>query len=251
MDLYGLIGRSLKHSFSGDYFAKKFEKEKIDASYQLFESEDIPDLKELLAKNPELRGLNVTIPYKRQLIQQMDELNEVAETVGGINVVDVHRKNGSVKLRGYNTDVYGIEMSLKPLIEKREQLRALILGTGGAAHAVAYVLRKWGIYYYYVSRNPRKLIELNYTWLTPKIIEDYQLIINTTPLGMYPHVETFPEIPYDKLTKDHILFDLVYNPEETVFLKKGKAQGAQTKNGLEMLHLQAEESWKIWKKNRK
>lgn len=251
MDFYGLIGKSLKHSFSRDYFSKKFEKEKLNASYQLFETDDVPDLHKFLENNPEIRGLNVTIPYKRQLIHQMDDLSPIAETVGGINVITVYRKNGRIKLKGFNTDVYGIEKSLKPLIGKREQLRALILGTGGAAHAAAYVLRKWGIYFYYVSRNPRKLIELNYTWLTPKIIEEYPLIINTTPMGMYPNVDTFPDIPYEKLTEEHILFDLVYNPEETLFLKKGKKQGAKTKNGLEMLYVQAEESWKIWKKAKK
>ncbi|MBN2614463.1 MAG: shikimate dehydrogenase [Bacteroidales bacterium] len=251
MDLYGLIGKSLKHSFSGEYFGDKFEKEQIDAIYHLFEMEDVPDLHEFLEKNPRLKGLNVTIPYKRMLIQQMDDLSPVAETVGGINVVDVCRRNGKAKLVGHNTDVFGIEQSLKPLIKKREQLRALILGTGGGAHAVAYVLRKWGIYYYYVSRTPKKLIELNYTWLTPKLMQEYELIINTTPLGMHPNEDTYPDILYDKLTENHILFDLVYNPEETLFLKKGKEKGAKTKNGLEMLYVQAEESWKIWNKGKK
>lgn len=227
---------------------EKFEKERIDAAYQLFEMETVPDLHEFAKNTPGLKGFNVTIPYKRKLLQQMDKVNQVAECAGGINLVNVVRKNGGVSLVGYNTDVTGIEKSLKPLVSDRKQLRGLILGTGGAAHAVAYVLRKWGIYYYYVSRAPQKLIELNYSWLTPNMMKDYQLIVNTTPLGMYPDVDACPDIPYEALGKDHILFDLVYNPEETLFLKKGREQGAVTKNGLEMLHIQAEESWKIWKK---
>jgi len=250
MDLYGLIGKSLKHSFSGSYFNEKFEKEKINADYHLFEMEELPDLHDFAKNNPELKGFNITIPYKRQLMQQMDTVSQIAECAGGINLVSVVRKNGSISLKGFNTDVSGIERSLKPLVANRTRLRGLILGTGGAAHAVAYVLRKWGIYYYYISRNPKKLIELDYSWLTDSMMEDYNLIINTTPVGMYPNVDGCPDIPYDVITSDHILFDLIYNPEETLFLKKGRKKGAVTKNGLEMLHIQAEESWKIWKKEK-
>lgn len=251
MDIYGLVGKSLKHSYSGRYFQDKFSKEKIKADYRLFELKSVPDLKEFAKANPQLKGFNVTIPYKRILMQQMDEVSQFAQSAGSINLVNVIRKKGEIILKGFNTDIIGIEKSMKPLIRKRSYLRALILGTGGSAHAVAYVLRKWGIYYYYVSRSPRKLIELDYSWLNPKMIDDYKLIINTTPLGMYPDVETYPHIPYEGLSEENILLDLVYNPEETVFLKKGREKGAITKNGMEMLQIQAEESWKIWKKSRK
>ncbi|GMT45535.1 MAG: shikimate 5-dehydrogenase [bacterium] len=249
MDIYGLIGKPLKHSFSGDYFAQKFEKKHIDAEYRLWELDDIPDLHSFAREHPQLRGLNITIPYKRTVVPALDELDAPAQIIGSVNVVKVNRKGGEILLRGYNTDVIGFERSLKPLVKGRKQLRALILGTGGSAHSVAFVLRRLGIYFYYITRRPKKLEMLGYSWITPAIMNEFQLIVNTSPVGMYPDTEHAPVIPYEMLTPGHILFDLIYNPEETLFLKKGKAQGAIVKNGLEMLKIQAEESWKIWKKH--
>jgi len=248
MDIYGLIGKPLKHSFSGDYFSRKFEKNHIDAEYRLWEMDDVPDLHAFARKYPQLKGLNITLPYKRKIISTLDELSIPVQIIGSVNVVKVERNSGEIFLKGYNTDVLGFEKSLKPLIKGRKQLRALILGTGGSAHAVAFILRKLGIYFYYITRRPKKLEMLGYSWITPAIMEEFQLIVNTSPVGMFPDTEHAPVIPYGMLTPSHILFDLVYNPEETLFLKKGKAQGAVVKNGLEMLKIQAEESWKIWKK---
>jgi len=249
MEVYGLIGKTLKHSFSGDYFARKFEKKHIDAEYRLWEMEELPDLRDFARENQQLKGFNITIPFKRQVAAYMDELSTSAQLSGSVNVVKVIRKNGEIVLKGYNTDVIGFEKSLKPLIKGRKLLRALILGSGGSAHSVACVLRKRGIYFYFVTRQPKKLEMMGYSWITPAVMEEFKLIVNTTPLGMYPHVEQAPEIPYELITPDHILFDLIYNPEETLFLKKGKERGAKVKNGFEMLKIQAEESWKIWKKH--
>lgn len=248
MDIYGLIGKSLKHSFSEDYFSQKFEKKHIDAEYRLWEMDEVPDLYSFAREHPQLRGLNITIPYKRTIISALDELCAPVQIIGSVNVVKVNRNGGKIFLKGYNTDVIGFEKSLKPLIKGRKQLRALILGTGGSAHAVAFVLRKLGIYFYYITRRPKKLEMLGYSWITPAIMDKFQLIVNATPVGMFPDTEHAPVIPYEMLTPSHILFDLIYNPEETLFLKKGKAQGATVKNGMEMLKIQAEEAWKIWKK---
>jgi len=248
MDIYGLIGKPLGHSFSGDYFAKKFEKKHIDAEYRLWEMDELPDLHEFARENPQLKGLNVTIPYKRAVLSEMDEIYFPVQLTGSMNVIKVHRSRREVLLKGYNTDVIGFEKSLKPLIKGRKILRALILGTGGSSHSVAYVLRKLGIYFSYVTRNPEKMETLGYSWITSAVMKEFYLIINTTPVGMFPHSDQAPVIPYEMLTPNHILFDLVYNPEETLFLKRGKEYGAKVKNGLEMLKIQAEESWKIWKK---
>ncbi len=248
MELYGLIGKTLKHSFSGDYFSRKFKKKGIDAEYRLWEMEELPDLHLFAAEHPALRGFNVTIPFKREVALFMDTLDKRAQLTGSVNVVKVIREGKKVFLKGYNTDVVGFEKSLKPLIRRRKRLRALVLGSGGSAHSVACVLRKQGIYFNFVTRQPKKLEMMGYSWITPAIMREFKLIVNTTPVGMYPHVDQAPEIPYEWLTSDHILFDLVYNPEETLFLKKGREKGAVTKNGLEMLKIQAEASWKIWRK---
>ncbi len=248
MDIYGLIGKPLEHSSSGDYFAQKFQKKHIDAEYQLWEMDKVPDLHAFAREHPQLKGLNITIPYKRTIVSTLDELYAPVQIIGSVNVVKVNRKGGEIFLKGYNTDVIGFEKSLKPLVKGRKQLRALILGTGGSAHAVAFVLRKLGIYFYFITRRPKKLEMLGYSWITPVIMNEFQLIVNTTPVGMFPDTEHAPLIPYEMLTPGHILFDLIYNPEETLFMKKGKAQGAVVKNGLEMLKIQAEEAWKIWKK---
>ena len=247
MELYGLVGKTLKHSFSGNYFGEKFEKELIDAEYQLFEFADIPDLHEFAKEHPNLKGLNVTIPYKRKIVPQLDEVNEVVRLTGNANVIKIVRRNNQIKLKGFNTDVIGFEKSLLPLVKKRKNLRALILGTGGAAHSVAYVLRKLGIYFYFVTRNPNKVEMVSYSWITPELMKESQLIINATPVGMFPDVEACPDLHYESLESSHVLYDLVYNPSESSFLKKGREAGSIIKNGQEMLEIQAEESWKIWK----
>jgi len=249
MDLYGLIGKSLKHSFSGNYFAQKFEEKHIDAEYRLWEMDKLPDLHDFARGYPNLKGLNITIPFKRSVIPYLDGMGSAAQLTGSVNVVKILQNHGNVLLKGYNTDVVGFEKSINPLIKGRKLLRALILGSGGSAHSVACVLRKKGIYFYFVTRQPRKLEMMGYSWITPAVMKKFMLIVNTTPLGMFPNTTGFPELPYELITPEHILFDLIYNPEETLFLKKGREQGATVKNGLEMLKIQAEESWKIWKKH--
>lgn len=241
MKQFGLIGYPLSHSFSKGYFAEKFKKEGIaDSQYDVFPLEKIEDFTALCEPHKNLVGLNVTIPYKEKIIPFLDELNEEAKAIGAVNTIKFVRGN---KI-GYNTDAYGFEMSLKPLL-KPHHTSALILGTGGASKAVEYVLKKLRISFQYVSRN-KSANTINYDELDELIIHHSTLIINSTPVGMYPNVENSPDIPYGLVTDKHLLYDLIYNPEETQFLKEGKQHGAQTKNGLEMLYLQAEKSWEIW-----
>lgn len=249
MDIYGLIGKPLQHSFSGDYFADKFAEKQIDAKYHLWEMDSLPDLHQFVREHPQLVGLNVTIPYKRTVLSEMDEIYPPVQLIGSVNVIKVQRKANDVILKGFNTDVIGFEKSLKPLLKGRKIIRALILGTGGSSHSVAYVLRKLGIYFSFVTRQPKKVETMGYSWITSSVMQEFHLIINTTPVGMFPETDQMPMIPYEMLTPDHILYDLIYNPAETLFLKRGKEQGAKVKNGLEMLKIQAEESWKIWKKH--
>jgi shikimate dehydrogenase len=253
MELYGLIGKSLQHSFSKDYFQKKFANQKVDADYRFFEMDELIDLHDLFESEPNLKGLNVTIPYKRIVVNQLDELSPIARITGSVNVVKRIDQQGRKTLKGFNTDARAFENSIKPMLKGRKELRALILGSGGAAHSVAYVLRKMGIYFYFVSRKPQKVETMSYSWITPKTMQEYRLIINTTPIGTFPKVSEKPDILYEELTSEHILYDLVYNPPETLFLKEGKTRGAQIKNGYDMLKIQAEESWKIWqsRKNKK
>jgi shikimate dehydrogenase len=248
--LYGLIGYPLSHSFSKGYFTKKFEKAGItDCFYDNFPLENIDLLPQLIATNPNLAGLNVTIPYKQQVIPFLDELHESAAAVGAVNTI----KFQDGKLIGFNTDVYGFEQSLLPIInkkydqkyDKKTPLKSLVLGTGGAAKAIFYILKKNNLNPTYVSRT-KKQNQLIYSHLDKAIIDENQIIINTTPLGMSPKIDTCPDLPYELLTENHILYDLVYNPEVTLFLEKGLQQGATVKNGLEMLHLQAEKAWEIW-----
>lgn len=243
MRKFGLIGYPLSHSFSPAYFAQKFAKEGISGcSYDAFSIETIDKLPELLQNNRELEGLNVTIPYKKQVIPFLQESTDAVEKMGACNCI--HIKDG--RLTGHNTDVVGFEESLKPKLGA-EHSKALILGTGGAAAAVEYVLEKMGISFLSVSRQRgENQNQITYADLTEELITDYKLIINTTPLGMYPAVDNCPDIPYHHLTPSHYLFDLIYNPQETLFLKKGAERGAVTKNGDDMLIIQAEESWKIW-----
>ena len=236
MKHYGLIGHPLGHSYSKAYFTAKFETEGLDCDYQNYDLEDIS-----VIKQSNLNGFNVTIPYKEAIIPFLDELDEVAAEVGAVNTVKV-MDNG--KLKGFNTDVIGLE-SLIPHSSLLTPHSSLILGTGGASKAVQYVMKKNGIDFKLVSRNAKKG-DYTYDQLTPEIVKDHLLIINSTPIGMAPHIDALPDIPYDAITPNHTLIDLIYNPEITLFLRHGEEQGATTINGLAMLHAQAEASWKIW-----
>lgn len=244
--LYGLIGYPLGHSFSQMFFNQKFEAESINAEYRNFELPDIGDLMELISEYPNLEGLNVTRPYKELVIPYMDEMDHTASGVGAVNVIKFYRKGDDLRLKGYNSDVKGFSDSLVPLITPARK-KALILGTGGAAKAVAYSLEKLGIDYKFVSRSAKEGV-LTYNELDKDIIDEYKIIINTTPLGMYPHVDECPDIPYSALTPEHLSYDLLYNPDVTLFMQRSAEFGAETKNGLEMLMLQAFESWDIWNK---
>ncbi len=238
---YGLIGYPLTHSFSKKYFTEKFERESItDHAYELYPIQHISELPEILTAIPELKGLNVTIPYKQQVIAFLDEQSPVVREIQACNCIRIH----SGKLIGYNTDVIGFEKTLERKLMPNHH-RALVLGTGGAAKAVHYVLRKKGIDFLEVSRTPKEGT-LTYADIDQAILASHTLIINTTPLGMYPHVEASPELPYDALTHQHYLYDLVYNPAKTKFLMEGEKRGALIENGADMLVIQAEASWDIW-----
>ena len=253
MKLFGLIGYPLSHSFSKKYFTEKFEREKIsDCQYDLYPIETIDQFPQLIADHPTLRGLNVTIPYKQGVIPFLDELDETAKAVGAVNCIKIESrvKSQESRLIGFNTDVFGFRQSIKPFLETQHE-RALILGTGGASKAVAYVLKEIGIDYYFVTRNKNQESgnkTFTYSEINENVIKSFKLIINTSPVGMYPNVYDAPELPYHLITSSHLLYDLVYNPIETEFLKRGKKQGASVVNGLSMLHQQAEEAWKIWNK---
>lgn len=238
---FGLIGYPLSHSFSSNHFKNKFKSEKINADYTNFPLEKISDFTELLNKHDKLDGLNVTIPYKEQIIEYLDLVDDEAKSIGAVNTIKFHNN----KLIGYNTDVYGFEESLKPLLEDFHS-KALILGTGGAAKAVEYVLNKLEIWSVLVSRNPNGEHQISYNDLSNNILNEYLIIINTTPLGTYPDIGSYPNIDYNVMSKYHLMFDLVYNPSVTKFLEFGEKNGAITKNGLEMLEIQAEKSWEIW-----
>ena len=282
MNRYGLIGHPLGHSFSKAYFTEKFSREKIDACYENFDIENLAQflssLRGAIATKQSIRGFNVTIPYKEAIIPYLNEIDETAKEIGAVNTVKV-MENG--KLKGFNTDILGIEATLfgteatntslrgatatkqstcrrtsnyrrtcglprsLTLARNDDGLNALILGTGGASKAVQYVLKKHHLPYHLVSRDPNKG-HFTYETLSPEIIKEHQLIINATPVGMAPNIDESPAIPYEALTAQHILFDLIYNPEETQFLRNGKAKGAQTISGLTMLYAQAKASWEIW-----
>lgn len=248
MDKYGLIGYPLKHSFSISYFNEKFQSENIDAEYVNFEIPSIEDFMEVVEENPNLRGLNVTIPYKEQVIPYLDELDKDTAKIGAVNVIKIiPQGKGDVKLVGYNSDIVGFTRSIEPLLQSHH-VKALILGTGGASKAVFHGLANLGIKATFVSRTKKSNDILTYQELTPEIMQEHTVIVNTTPLGMYPNVDACPDIPYDQLTPNHLLYDLLYNPHETLFMKKGMERGATVKNGLEMLLLQAFVSWEIWNK---
>ncbi|RCT55196.1 shikimate dehydrogenase [Winogradskyella sp. KYW1333] len=240
---FGLVGRNISYSFSRGYFAKKFENENLNYSYVNFDLESIDDLLNAINNTPNLKGLNVTIPYKEEVIPLLDKLNKRARKIGAVNTIQFKDN----KLIGYNTDYYGFKNSLSPHLKNYHKC-ALILGTGGASKAIAYALKKLNIEYTYVSRSKKMAVEYQYSDLDDNIITKHQIIINCTPLGTFPNIDHCPSIPYKAITKKHILFDLIYNPEQTKFLKKGHEKGATTINGLKMLELQAEKSWQIWNK---
>lgn len=242
---YGLIGFPLTHSFSQAYFNRKFEAEGIPAHYINYELPDIGDLMEVISEYPTLSGLNVTIPYKEQVIPYLNEIDEDARKIGAVNVIKFIRKKGNdIKLKGYNSDIIGFSDSIRPLLNP-ERNKALILGTGGAAKAVRQGLINLGVEPLMVSRTPNEGV-ITYADITPEVMDAHKIIVNTTPLGMYPHVDECPDIPYGLLTSSHLCYDLLYNPDVTLFMKKSSEMGAETKNGLEMLLLQAFVSWQIW-----
>jgi shikimate dehydrogenase len=243
MKIYGLIGYPLGHSFSKKYFTEKFEQMGISDThaYELFELADIQSFPQLIASQPGLSGLNVTIPHKQAVMPFLDALDASAEKVGAVNVIKIGEDG---KLIGYNSDYYGFKTSLEEFIPPNTALRALVLGNGGAAKAVIAALNDLSIPYRIVSRSKSE-DNLGYEDLATEI-GNYQLIINSSPVGTYPKADVCPGIPYEQLTTEHYLYDLVYNPVQTLFLQKGEAQGAKTHNGLKMLHLQAEKAWEIW-----
>ncbi len=242
MNTYGLIGYPLSHSFSKKYFSEKFERENIsDAEYHAFPIEQIELLPQLIKDNPSLRGLSVTIPYKETVIPFLDELNETAKKIGAVNCIKI--SNG--KMIGYNTDAFGFKQSIKPFLASQHE-RALILGTGGASKAVEYILKEIGINCFFVTRNKTAENQFIYEEVNENMLNAFKLIVNATPLGMFPNINACPAIPYQFITSSHLLYDLIYNPTETEFLKKGKLKGAAAVNGFSMLQHQAEEAWRIW-----
>ena len=243
--LFGLIGYPLGHSFSKNYFTEKFAKEGItDARYELFPIPSIDELPSLLGHHKNLVGLNVTIPYKESVLPYLDDLSPEARQIGAVNVITIHQN----RLKGYNSDAIGFQESLLRLLGKTKIEKALIFGTGGSSKAVSFVLQECNISYKFVSRSP-EIGEISYDDINKQLLNNHQLLINTTPLGMHPNTDSCVPIPYSNLTPSHFLFDLVYNPELTTFLRKGLDQGCKIQNGLEMLVGQAEAAWKIWNRN--
>ena len=244
MRIFGLIGRNINYSFSVTYFSDKFQKESItDCLYKNFDIPDVTYFLQIFKKHKDLKGLNVTIPYKQEIIPYLDKLSRKAEEVGAVNTIKITKKG---LLKGYNTDVYGFKKSLKPLLKPHHK-KALVLGTGGASKAVIYVLEKLGLEYKIVSRNP-EVNQFSYSDITQEVMQEYTLVINCTPLGTFPNIDQCPELNYEYFTDKHLAFDLIYNPAETTFLKKAKQQGASIQNGYQMLVFQAEKAWRIWNK---
>ena len=241
---YGLIGYPLGHSFSARFFTEKFEREGILAQYCNFEMESVENLRHFIKTRPDICGLNVTIPHKRAVIPHLDALSDEARAIGAVNVIKIERTGGQLLLTGHNTDAVGFRRSLEPLLRPEHQ-RALVLGTGGASHAIVYVLHALGITPQYVSRTRREGL-LSYEDIDKDVMASHRLIVNCTPVGMHPHTDEAPALPYELLTPHHLLYDLIYNPLETRFLRIGREHGATTKNGLEMLELQALAAWEIW-----
>ncbi len=244
MKKYGLIGYPLGHSFSMGYFNEKFKNEAINAVYENFEIPDIQDITTVIGSNPDLAGFNVTIPYKEKVMDYLDYIAPEAAEIGAVNVVKVTHNGERALLKGFNSDVVGFVNSIKPLLRPLHK-KALVLGTGGASKAVEYGLRKLGLETIKVSRT-EKDNTITYGQVTPELLSEYKVIVNCTPCGMAPHFDECPNLPYDSIDDSFLLYDLIYNPEETLFLRKGKEKDATVKNGLEMLLLQAEEGWNIW-----
>lgn len=245
MDRYGLIGYPLGHSFSQKYFTEKFGREGIDARYDLFPLTKIGEVEKLIDNTPGLKGFNVTIPYKQQIIKYLEWMDEEANAIGAVNVVTVrHAADGRVVLTGHNSDAYGFTESIRPMLKETDK-KALVLGSGGASKAVTYSLKKLGVNPIVVSRHPAAG-QMAYADIDATVLKDYTVVINASPVGMFPHTDECPDIPYNLLSDRHVCFDLVYNPEETLFLKRAAEHGASVKNGLEMLRLQAEGAWKMW-----
>lgn len=267
--LFGLIGFPLGHSFSRGFFTEKFAREGIDAEYLNFEIPDATMLRDVILQHPELKGLNVTLPHKQAVIPLLDELSDEAREIGAVNVIRIERLNdlqfndcsaqslnpqilkSSIHLKGFNSDIIGFTESIKPLLRPWHR-KALVLGTGGASKAICVGLKRLGLEWTYVSRKASPSMAggqwsmFNYTDLTADVMQEYTVIVNCSPVGMFPKTDVAPAIPYDFLTSRHLLFDCVYNPEDTLFMQKGRMKGATVKNGLEMLHLQALASWKFW-----
>ncbi len=245
MRQFGLIGYPLGHSFSKKYFTHKFEVEQLtDCEYELFPIQSVRLLPDILKQHLNLCGLNVTIPHKERVLDFLDDVDDAAAAIGAVNVIKITQG----RTVGYNSDVYGFEQSLLRFIPitRLSTMKALVLGTGGASLAVQYVLKQLNISFQVVTRKKEQQERLIYEEITPLLLNEYRLILNTTPLGIYPNLTETPMLPYESLDENHYLFDLVYNPEETLFMKLGKERGAKVKNGLEMLHLQAEKAWEIW-----
>ena len=244
MDKYGLIGYPLGHSFSIGYHNQRFADEGIDAKYMNFEISNIEQLIEVLSQNPELKGLNVTIPYKEKVMEYLDFISPEARAIGAVNVIRVVHEGSNIVLKGYNSDVIGFTQSIEPMLESYHK-KALVLGTGGASKAVAYGLKSLGIEPVFVSRYERPGT-IQYERITPEVVKEYNVIVNCTPLGMFPKIDTCPQLPYEALDDHNILYDLIYNPDETLFMRRGAEKGASVKNGLVMLLLQAFASWEFW-----
>ena len=244
MDKYGLIGFPLGHSFSVSFFNEKFTNENINARYINFEIPQIDELPEILASNPELKGLNVTIPSQQKVISYLDDISPEAKSIGAVNVIRITHKGKNPILKGFNSDVIGFTRSIEPMLEKFHK-KALILGTGGASKAIEYGLNTLGLETLFVSRTKRDGC-ITYDEVTPELVKEYNVIVNCTPVGMYPKADSCPDLPYEAMGSHNILYDLIYNPDETLFMKKGAEHGATTKNGLEMLLLQAFASWDFW-----
>ena len=245
MDKYRLIGYPLGHSFSISYFNQKFADEGINAKYENFEIASIDILPEILDKNPELKGPNVTIPYKEKVIPFLDHVAPEARAIGAVNVIRVTHEKNNIILKGYNSDVIGFTQSIEPMIDKKLHKKALILGTGGASKAINFGLKSLDIEPIFVSRYERENT-ITYQQVTPEVVKEYNVIVNCTPVGMYPHTEECPQLPYEAMDNHTILYDLIYNPDQTLFMRKGAEHGADVKNGLEMLLLQAFASWEFW-----
>ena len=244
MKKFGLIGFPLEHSFSKNFFNDKFKSENIDAQYVNFEIPNINEFPKVIADNTTVAGLNVTIPYKEEIIQYLDDVDNDALSIGAVNVIKIIEYNGEKKLIGFNSDIIGFTKSIKPLLKKHHK-KALILGTGGASKAVYHGLKRLGIESKFVSRNHKDGM-FTYQELTCEVMKEFTVIVNCTPVGMYPKMDVCPNIPYEFITKNHLLYDLLYNPDETLFMQKGAEHGAVTKNGMEMLLLQALAAWEIW-----